>query len=48
LNFNKFARVLYQKAPNVKHMYPFEAYASHFSKYILQIPVYGAIILNST
>lgn len=44
LNLQRFARTLYLEAPNIRHMYTFEAYSSHFYKYITEIPVYGAII----
>ena len=46
LNLQRFARTLYLKAPNIRHMCTFESYSSHFYKYITEIPVYGAIMLN--
>lgn len=47
LSMKQFARVICDKIPHEYDLDSFEKYHSTFLSYIHQIPVYGAIILNS-
>ena len=48
-NFKAFSRVIYKHCPFLKPYYEgFEIFFHRFNQYISQIPVYGAIILNTT
>ena len=48
IDLKNFAKILYNNIPMAYQIDTFQKYYSTFSRYIQQIPVYGAIILNST